>query len=133
MTVNTSGPDTPDDATREHMREWAAGEMTHRGEAPPLNEPVDPHAVYRWPGGSGALPPGVYQEHMPAQSQTGTYTHRWGQPAPIVVQQNTGPFPPYAPYRPPVNHVLHLILTLLTCGLWAPVWITMAIIDAVRR
>jgi hypothetical protein len=28
------------------------------------------------------------------------------------------------------NHVLHLILTLISCGLWAPVWIVMAIINA---
>lgn len=24
---------------------------------------------------------------------------------------------------PPVNHLLHLILTLITLGLWAPVWL----------
>lgn len=23
---------------------------------------------------------------------------------------------------PPVNHVLHLLLSVLTCGLWLPVW-----------
>ncbi|WP_078344726.1 DUF2510 domain-containing protein [Mycobacteroides chelonae] len=28
------------------------------------------------------------------------------------------------------NHLLHLILTLLTCGLWIPVWIIIAIISA---
>ena len=27
---------------------------------------------------------------------------------------------------PPTNHVLHLLLTLLTCGLWAPMWILIA-------
>jgi hypothetical protein len=26
---------------------------------------------------------------------------------------------------PPVNHVLHLLLTVLTFGLWAPVWIVL--------
>jgi hypothetical protein len=26
-------------------------------------------------------------------------------------------------YRRPCNHVLHASLTLITCGLWAPVWI----------
>jgi len=26
-----------------------------------------------------------------------------------------------------INHVLHLILTVLTCGLWAVVWIIMAL------
>lgn len=29
-------------------------------------------------------------------------------------------------YRQPANHTLHLILTLITCGVWAPVWIIMA-------
>lgn len=35
----------------------------------------------------------------------------------------------YAPYRRGVNHTFHLVATLVTCGLWAPVWI----IDAVVR
>jgi hypothetical protein len=30
----------------------------------------------------------------------------------------------------PTNHVLHLILTLVSCGLWAPVWLVLAIINA---
>lgn len=30
--------------------------------------------------------------------------------------------------RKPCNHVLHLILTLITLGLWAPVWIVVAIV-----
>lgn len=25
------------------------------------------------------------------------------------------------------NHLLHLVLTVITCGLWAPVWIAVAI------
>jgi hypothetical protein len=27
----------------------------------------------------------------------------------------------------PVNHVLHLLLTLVTFGLWAPIWLLVAI------
>lgn len=30
--------------------------------------------------------------------------------------------------RKPCNHALHLILTLITLGLWAPVWIVVAIV-----
>lgn len=30
----------------------------------------------------------------------------------------------------PTNHILHLILTLVTCGFWAPVWLVIAIINA---
>lgn len=40
--------------------------------------------------------------------------------------------PPIAPDQPrpiPINHVLHLILTLLTCGAWSVVWIAIAIIN----
>lgn len=30
------------------------------------------------------------------------------------------------------NHVLHLVLTLLTFGMWLPVWIVMAIVNTNR-
>jgi len=42
-----------------------------------------------------------------------------GVPAPVVV--TTGP-----------NHALHLILTLLTCGMWLPVWLIVAIVGHPR-
>ncbi|WP_078323655.1 DUF2510 domain-containing protein [Mycobacteroides salmoniphilum] len=44
-------------------------------------------------------------------------------PAPVIV------------VRPEVrvNHLLHLILTLITCGLWAPIWIIMTIVDVATR
>jgi hypothetical protein len=38
-----------------------------------------------------------------------------GAPAPLVI--STGP-----------NHALHLVLTLLTCGMWLPVWLIVAIV-----
>lgn len=44
-------------------------------------------------------------------------------PAPVLVV-NQGPR---------VNHLLHLILTLLTCGFWAPVWIILSIVDVATR
>jgi hypothetical protein len=28
--------------------------------------------------------------------------------------------------KKPINHVLHAVLTLLTCGLWLPVWLIRA-------
>jgi Protein of unknown function (DUF2510) len=40
-------------------------------------------------------------------------------PAPIAVAVSGG-----------TNHALHLILTLLTCGLWLPVWILVAIFSS---
>lgn len=33
----------------------------------------------------------------------------------------------------PLNNVLHLILTLVTFGLWAPVWIALAIFGGEKR
>ena len=30
----------------------------------------------------------------------------------------------------PTNHILHLLLTLVSCGLWAPVWLLVALINA---
>ena len=33
-------------------------------------------------------------------------------------------------YGKPVNHVLHLILTLITLGIWVIVWIIVAVVSA---
>jgi hypothetical protein len=33
----------------------------------------------------------------------------------------------------PVNHVLHLILSVLTAGIWVPVWIIVALASAEKR
>jgi hypothetical protein len=33
----------------------------------------------------------------------------------------------------PVNHVLHLVITLLVCGLWLPVWILVAASGGEKR
>ncbi|WP_082973795.1 DUF2510 domain-containing protein [Mycobacterium sp. E1386] len=33
----------------------------------------------------------------------------------------------------PVNHVLHLLVTVLLCGLWLPVWIILAIAGGEKR
>lgn len=31
-----------------------------------------------------------------------------------------------------VNHLIHLILSLVTCGLWLPLWLTACIMSAVQ-
>ncbi len=33
----------------------------------------------------------------------------------------------------PVNHVLHLIIAFLTCGLWAIVWLILVLTGGVKR
>ena len=31
------------------------------------------------------------------------------------------------------NHGLRLLLTIISCGLWAPVWILVVVLDAINR
>jgi hypothetical protein len=35
--------------------------------------------------------------------------------------------------RPPGQHVLHLILSVLTAGIWIPVWIIVALASGEKR
>lgn len=49
------------------------------------------------------------------------YPQQYHQPAPIVVQQTTNVV------KAPFNHTPHLILTILTCGGWLPIWIICAV------
>ena len=35
-------------------------------------------------------------------------------------------------YNNGTNHGLHLLLTILTCGLWLPIWICMVIVNGGR-
>lgn len=48
-----------------------------------------------------------------------------------VTQNNVGGG--YVQVRRGPNHGLHLILTILSCGLWAPVWILVWVIDVMGR
>ena len=33
----------------------------------------------------------------------------------------------------PVNHLLHLVLTLVTMGLWVPIWLALTIFGGEKR
>ena len=33
----------------------------------------------------------------------------------------------------PVNHILHLLLAVLTCGLWLPVWLLIVVLGGEKR
>ena len=81
-----------------------------------------------------APPPGWYPDPSGASGQRYFDGRQWtqhafplspppliviGAPAPVVV--TAGP-----------NHALHLVLTLLTCGMWLPVWLIVAIAGANR-
>ncbi|PPJ29402.1 hypothetical protein C5E45_34105 [Nocardia nova] len=48
-----------------------------------------------------------------------------------VTQNNMGGG--YVAVRRGPNHGLHLVLTLITCGLWAAVWILVVVLDAMNR
>ncbi|WP_410876372.1 hypothetical protein [Nocardia sp. A7] len=57
-----------------------------------------------------------------------------GYPMPIIsVTQNNGIGAGPIVVRRGVNHGLHLVLTLATCGLWLPIWIIVAVLDAMKR
>lgn len=52
---------------------------------------------------------------------------------PIVIAQQFAPqAPPVVVYNTGTNHGLHLVLTLLTCGMWLPVWIIVVIVNGGR-
>ena len=51
-------------------------------------------------------------------------------PAPPSSPAYAHPAPPVVVVQEPrkrVNHLLHLVLTLITAGLWLPVWIILAL------
>jgi hypothetical protein len=54
-------------------------------------------------------------------------------PQPVIVNQQFAPQTPHVVvYNNGTNHGLHLLLTILTCGLWLPVWIIMVIVNGGR-
>jgi hypothetical protein len=48
-------------------------------------------------------------------------------PPTIVINNNVGTSAPFVVTTGP-NHALHLVLTVLTCGMWLPVWLLIAIV-----
>jgi hypothetical protein len=51
---------------------------------------------------------------------------------PIIVNQQFAPQTPMVVYNSGTNHGVHLVLTLLTCGMWLPVWIILVIVNGGR-
>lgn len=74
------------------------------------------------------LPPaGWYPDPSGAAGQRyfdgATWTASHAPPPPSIVINNVmGGYPPVLVKQGP-NHALHLVLTVLTCGLWLPVWL----------
>lgn len=60
----------------------------------------------------------------------------WTETVRATPQSAPAPMPTKAITKQPVhtNHVFHLIMTLLTCGLWGLfVWLPMTILNSLRR
>lgn len=84
-------------------------------------------------------PPGWYPDPSGAPGQRYFDGQQWTYQAPpqsppqqLVVINNTVSAPtPFVISAGP-NHALHLVLTLLTCGMWLPVWLIVAIASPSR-
>ena len=83
--------------------------------------------------------PGWYPDPFGAQGQRYWDGQQWTQvpppppQQPVVINNVVGSnmvAPATVFVRTGPNHALHLILTLLTCGMWAPVWLIVTIADA---
>jgi hypothetical protein len=73
-----------------------------------------PAGWYNDPAGSGG------QRYFDGLDWTSHYA-----PPPQPVFQS-----PYVVVNRGSDHTFHLLMTLFTCGLWAPVWIVMEIVSA---
>ncbi|MGW6698244.1 hypothetical protein [Nocardia sp. NPDC055049] len=106
----------------------AANHYLARHPAPAANSPARPHPV---PPRSA---PPIPNYHAAPQPVPHGYGMPPGYPMPIVsITQNNGIGAGPIVVRRGVNHGLHLVLTLVTCGLWLPIWIIVAILDAMKR
>ena len=108
--------------------------------------PMEPQASH-----AEAYPPRPIPQQAPPWLQQSMY-----QPArqPIMPEPGSQPYqqpPIYPTPQPPfvlnqnnsadrtvvirrgVNHSLHLALTVLTCGMWFPIWLIVWIIDTTRK
>lgn len=68
------------------------------------------------PDGAVPVQGGGYQYPNHPQQQYGQHGYPMMQQQQVVVQQKRG-----------VNHGLHFVLTVLTFGLWLPIWLIVAI------
>jgi hypothetical protein len=67
------------------------------------------------------------------RTQKGQQGHQAPQQPIIIAQQIAPPTPPHVVvYNNGTSHGLHLVLTVLTCGMWLPIWIIVAIVNGGR-
>ncbi|MGW4632716.1 hypothetical protein [Nocardia sp. NPDC004415] len=91
---------------------------------PPVQPHADPRYLHPVPPAAGYVRP-VY----PTQQMY----HAVPQHVPVVnvTQNNMGGG--FVAMRRGPSHGLHLLLTIISCGLWAPVWILVVVLDAMNR
>ncbi|MFC6013776.1 hypothetical protein [Nocardia lasii] len=95
--------------------------------APP--QPVAPTQPY--PAPQQPYPPAP-QHYSPYQGYPPPAYPMPGQPM-VSVTQHNGMGPHTIVVRRGVNHGLHLVLTLITCGLWLPIWAIAIVIDLMNN
>lgn len=101
--------------------------MTYNAPIVPAGWYPDPDntAGYRY----GSAPSLRYYDGIEWTDQRAPMQRRQPQPAaPTIVNQVYAQASPTVIVRGGTNHGLHLILTVLTCGLWLPIWIIAAIV-----
>jgi len=75
--------------------------------------------------------PWYYQPDPPPPLKWYQYTKPEPKPRPVRVAP--APFVVAIPSPGQTNHVLHLLLTVFTCGLWAPMWLIVTIVNSYRK
>ncbi|MGS2809899.1 hypothetical protein [Nocardia sp. MW-W600-9] len=107
---------------------------------PPLPDPANfaPLTTHRQPSYANQYftDPRFAQPHSAMPQPHQVYRQAYQPPQPVmpvvnVTQNNMSGG--YVQVRRGPNHGLHLILTIVSCGLWAPIWILVWVIDAMGR
>lgn len=117
----------------------------------PSAQSQQPHHLHLQSQSDAAIAPGWYRDqaagvqrwwdgrqwtqHVAPQAPPAQQFAVQAPPAQVYPAQYVAQQPPYAQtvivqQKRGVNHALHLVLTILTVGLWAPVWIILAIANS---
>jgi hypothetical protein len=105
------------------------------------NMPSPPAGSYpndRWPGGQRYWDGAQWTDHVPEppsdRRRRDLLTNAVGQAvaAGSRVESQTD-FQAVVVHGTPTNHVLHLILTLVSCFIWAPFWLLIRLLNKEKR
>lgn len=82
-------------------------------------DPARPDLVRWWDGGQWTGHAQTAAQHLPQQFAQPVYQ----QQAPVIIN---------APKQYKTSHGFHLIMSIITVGLWLPVWLIVGIMNAAR-